>query len=190
LEKRILTIVGRAKNPKEFQNSFKEFLDDNFNVEGIHSLGEFYEVDGNERFIAFVSENITEEQTSNISYVVHSVRSEGYASETHDSLEEALEYARERYHLEDDDVKAQEKFAEIRERFPNFSAEEWEQFNIFDSLYHTGKIIPIRGRLDDELVMVIVTVAHGSDEIRVTPLAIIASDSLQMSLELPFSDSE
>lgn len=189
MEKRILTIVGRAKNPKEFEKDFREYLDDTYSLVGIHSLGEFYEVDGNERFIAFIAEETEEETNSKISFVAYNVRAKGFASETHDSIEEALEYAREKYDLEDDNVKAQEKFNEIRERFPNFTAEEWESFNVFDSLYHTGKIIPIRGRVDDELVMVIVTVAHGSDEIRVTPLAVIVNEEIEANLELPFTES-
>lgn len=186
----ILTVVGRAKNDEDFLDGFARYAPDNYEVIMVHSLGEFYEADNKERFICFLFENLEEDSVSNISLILHTLRGNGFGVESHEDMDSAIAYAKSNYNFEVDDEKREVKFTEMREKFPFFTAEEWEQFQVFDAMYHTGKIIPIRGRLNDELVMVICSVAQGHDEIRVTPMAVITNDYIQEGLVLPFAEEE
>lgn len=186
-----ITVVNRAKNKKEFVKDFSEEFEGkiSFKIRGVHSLGDFFEFDGKERFISFL-ELTGEESEEEIEVACHALRGKGYGINLHDNIEEAIENAKEKYSFEDNEAKRQEHIVSIRDRFPYFTATEWEQFQIFDSLYQTGKIMPIRGRFEDEPVMVISSVAHGADEIRVTPLAIIVNDHMEGNLELPFEEGD
>jgi hypothetical protein len=146
-------------------------------------------MDKKERFISFFSQDIDEENDS-VEFACHALRGKGFGVSRHDSYAEAVEHAKQKYHYEDNDEKRQEQFTTIRDRFPYFTASEWESFQVLDALYHTGKVMPIRGRYNDQLVMVFASVAHGVDEIRVTPLAIVVNEFMEGNLELPFENDE
>ena len=185
-DKRFLIVVGRAENPKEIYEEIHEELGDNFEVEGVHSLDSFSEVDNKDRFIIFISTTFSETEFKVKSeYLIERMRVLGFGGAAFDTMEEAIKYAEEKYDFEDDDAKRQERAMEIRKRFPRFSSEEIEQVSIFDSLYHTGKIRPMRGRYEDEEVVVLVHVTHGAEESRVTPMMIMINDDIHSKIELP-----
>ena len=185
-EPQILLIVGRSETEERFRSQVERFLTDGFIIEGIHSLGEFYESDNKDRFIAFVACEDKEVFNASFEAILRKVRSNSFGGNEFDNIFDAVEYASKEYKFEIDDVAREEKYDELRERFPLFSAEEWEQYHIFDSLYHTGKVRPIRARFNDEPVVILAHITGGSDEVRVTPMMILITDGIHEDLDIPF----
>lgn len=177
-----ITVVKRTPDEESFLQEVVKLLTDNFNLEGIHSLGEVSEVDNMERFIAFISGE--EFGSHNCELMVSRLMAEGFGAKAHDSLEEALTYAKETYEFEDENARLQAKYDEMKKKFPPLKAKEVEQVTIFDLFYMTRKVTPMRGKLDDEECVVIATVSQGEDDIKVLPLAILLNDSLKESLEV------
>ncbi len=144
-------------------------------------------MDNSDRYIAFVScldEELFDEVSSQI---LGKASSNSFGGSSFDNIVDAVEYAAETYNFEVDDDAREEKYNELRERFPLFSAEEWEQFQIFDSLYVTGKVRPIRAKFNDENVVVLAHITGGADEVRVTPMMILITDDIHNDLEIPFA---
>jgi len=185
-ETKFIIAVGRSDNAETFHGEISGVLTDEFTIDGIHSLDVFSEVDGKDRFIGFISSMSDKNVENEALEVVTRIRNMGFGSYQFDTFEEALDYAEENYGYENDDAKRREKFEEMRRRFPSFSALEWEQIQIFDSLYHTGKVRPVRGRYLDEEVVVMVHITAGADEVRVTPMMMLIDDAMSENLELPF----
>lgn len=103
-------------------------------------------------------------------------------------MEEALEYAREKYDLGEDRVAAHEHLKEAIENFPPVTAEEIEMWAVFDALMKTGRVTLCPAKLDDERAVAIIQVTYGPGEIRITPLAILATEELRDRLELPYDN--
>lgn len=186
-EPKIILIVGRSETEDRFRSQIERFLPDGFTIEGIHSLGEFYESDNKDRFIAFVSCEDEELLNESFDSVLRKVRANSFGANQFDNIFDAVQYASEEYDFETDELAREERYAELRERFPLFSAEEWEQFQIFDSLYVTGKVRPIRARFNDEPIVVLAHITGGADEVRVTPMMILITDDIHDDLEIPFA---
>lgn len=187
MEPKILLVVGRSETEDRFRSLIERILPDGFQIEGIHSLGEFYESDNKDRFIAFVS--CMDEELFNGSFeeILRKIRSHSFGANPFDNIYDAVEYATEEYNFETDEDAREERYHELRERFPLFSAEEWEQFGVFESLFVTGKVRPIRARLNDEPVVVLAHITAGADEVRVTPMMILITDEIHEDLEIPFA---
>lgn len=186
-EPKILIIVGRALDDYSFVQKIEKELPDGFIIEGVHSLNEYSDVDGKDRFIAFVSCDNDDLFAKKSEDIIRGARGIGFGSNSFDNVYEAFEYAQDNYNFEPDDEEREKRMEEMRERFPLFTAEEWEQVSIFDSLYHTGKVKPIRARFADEPVIVLAHLTAGSDELRVTPMMILITDDIHSELELPFA---
>jgi len=187
-EPKVLIIVGRSETEDRFRSLIERTLPEGFVIEGIHSLGEYYESDGKDRFIAFIS--CLDEELFHESFegILRKSQANSFGANSFDNIFDAVEYASEEYSFEADDEAREEKYQELRERFPLFSAEEWEQIQIFDSLYHTGKVRPIRARFNDEIVVVLAHITAGADEVRVTPMMILITDDIHEELEIPFAN--
>lgn len=185
-----LIVVGRAEDGGTFFNNIQSaIVNEYFAVEGLHSLEEFSEIDKKDRYIAFLSSPLEEEFDERAAELITKFRMMSYGAASFESLEEAIAYAFENYGFESDDAKRQEQFSETRARFPHFTAQEWEQIHIFDSLYHTGKIKPIPARFNDERAIVLAHITVGTDMVRVTPMMILVSDEMHDELEIPFKES-
>jgi hypothetical protein len=186
-EPKILIIVGRAETEVRFRSLIERFLPSGFTIEGIHSLGEYYETDNKDRFIAFVS--CLDEELFNASFdtILRKTQANSFGANSFDNIYDAFAYASEEYSFEADEEAREARFEEMRERFPLFSAEEWEQIQIFDSLYLTGKVKPIRARFNDETVVVLAHLTGGADEVRITPMMILITDEIHAELEIPFT---
>lgn len=185
-----LTVVKRAEDQDTFLEQLNKHLQDNYVIHGVHSLDEFYDTDGKDRYLAFVEEEIIPDVSSTAENLVQILRGDGFAAYIHDTPDEAIEFAKGKYGFEDSNAIRQEKMNKVREEFPHFTAEEWESFHIFDSFYHTGKVQAVRGKYNEELVMVLASIVNGIDEVRVTPLAILVNDYMIKELELPFENLE
>lgn len=187
MEPKILLIVGRSETEERFRSTIERFLPEGFVIEGIHSLGEFYESDNKDRFIAFIS--CADEELFNASFerILKKVRSNSFGGNEFENIFDAFKYATEEYGFESDADAREEKYAELREQYPFFSAEEWEQFHIFDSLYMTGKVRPIRARFNGEPIVVLAHITGGADEVRVTPMMILITDDIHSELDIPFA---
>lgn len=187
-EPKILIIVGRAEDDFSFIKKIEKELPEGFIIEGVHSLNEYSDVDNKDRFIAFISCEDDELFESKSDEIVRSAKGIGFGSSPFNDVYEAFDYAQTNYGFLPDDEEREKRFEEMRERFPLFTAEEWEQVSIFDSLYHTGKVRPIRARFADEPVIVLAHLTAGSDELRVTPMMILITDDIHSELELPFAN--
>lgn len=187
MEPKILIIVGRSETEDRFRSLIERILPEGFIIEGIHSLGEYYESDNKDRFIAFVS--CLDEELFNESFdsILRKVRANSFGASSFENINDAVEYAAEEYSFDTDEEAREQRYEELRERFPLFSAEEWEQIQIFDSLYHTGKVRPIRARFNDEPIVVLAHITAGADEVRVTPMMILITDDIHDELEIPFA---
>lgn|SRR5574338_51847 len=182
-----LVVVGRAESKRDFFEEINPLIKELFKVEGIHSLDEYSEVDNKDRFIIFASSEEDGRQFKDESEaLIHRLQTNSYGAAIFDGLSEAIMYAEEKYEFETDDAKRQERRSERLKKFPPFNAEELEQFHIFDSLYHTGKVVPMRARYNEEEVVILAHITFGADEVRVTPMMILINDEIHEELEIPF----
>ncbi len=187
MEPKIIIIVGRSETEDRFRAQIARTLPEGFEIEGIHSLGEYYESDGKDRFIAFVSCENEETLNEHFDSIYRKATANSFGASSFDNIGEAFEYATDEYNFLADENEREQRYEELRERFPLFSAEEWEQIQIFDSLYVTGKVKPIRARYNDETIVVLAHITGGPDEVRVTPMMILITDDIHEELEIPFT---
>ena len=186
MEPKVIIIVGRSETEETFRALIARTLPNTFTLEGIHSLGEYYESDGKDRFIAFVSYVDEEGFDEHFETIQRKIRAHSFSANSFDNIADAVEYSAVEYQFEPDDEAREARYEEMRERFPYFSAEEWEQIQIFDSLYVTGKVKPIRARFNDETVVVLAHSTGGADEVRITPMMILITDEIHEELDVPF----
>ena len=189
---RILTIVGRAKSEEDFLSAFQDVLPDNYQIHSIHNLGEFYEADEKERYLSLVGEEIVGEK-STMETVAKILFGKQLGAYIHNSLEDAMSFSKREYGLQDEleekIVEHHEKLAEIREKFPFFTAEEVKKFKMFNAFYNNGDIIPFRCRFNDELAIALVSVANGHDEIQISPLGVLLTENMaEEFLSMPFEE--
>lgn len=168
------------------------YLYDNFEIKGIWALGEPYEGDGSERFVCFIagSENgswTAENLEKRIKRLVDI--KEGFPVDViiFDDMDDALNYANEAFSFDlSSKIQAfRDRSKEIFEKFGYSTAEETEKFMMFTALAQAGMLALTRGVLDDVQVPVVILMAKGSDKIKIKPLAILMTEEIEESLELP-----
>jgi hypothetical protein len=183
LPEKYIIVVGRSNNGKEFASVISEVLTDNFSIVGVHSLGERSELDKKERYISFISGQ--DMGSMNADFICSRFLALGFGSRSFDSQDEAFEYAKETYDFGSEDEEKQQRFNELKEKFPPFSAFEQRAYMIFDSLYKLDRTYPIRARLDDEPVTAIISISHGKEDVIITPVAILVDENIESRIELP-----
>lgn len=177
-------VVGRSPNEGKFAEEILEDLYNGYFLGPIHSLGEPSKIDEQERFLGLIShgddpEFDAETQTERLNKATRSAR-------LFDTAQEALDYAGENYGLSEDRIHAHEHMREVMTDFPPVSAEEAEMFMIMDALMRTGRVTICPAKLDDDRAVALVQITYGHGEIRITPLAILATEELKDRLELPY----
>lgn len=180
-----IIVVGRSETAHAFGHEVSDLLYDGYGIIAIHPLGE-PGLDEKERFLAFIGRMGAEEPKFGFDTQVMRLTSSTRTARQFEHFEDALEYAKENYSLDDDRVEAHERFERIREKFPTPSAAEIEQFIVFQALMNFGAFTIIRGLLDDEPCIVIATMTQGPDEMRVTKLAVMMNDDIADRLTVPF----
>lgn len=184
----VILIAGRETDENEFTNTIKQALIDKFELSGVYSVGEKSTIDKRERFIAFIE--ATDAEDFDYQTITVQLQTAGYGVRQFNDMDDAVEYAVEHYNFQVEDEDLTKEFEETQMEFPPFSAEEIETFLVFDALYRTNKLMPMRGKLNDELVTVLANIVYGKDEIRVTPYAIMLTDEIVEGIELPYMDKE
>lgn len=179
---RIIIAVGRGTTSHAFAHEVAAELTDNWGVAGVHSLGDRSEVDDKERYIAFIVGEDHEQYTAE--KMAGKIIAQGFSAAFFDDLEEAVEYAKERYAFGDEDAYDTKKAEEFREKMPELTAVEVEQIVLFNALFETGRVNISRARFNDEPVIAISSVVKGHDEVRATPLAILVSEGMREDLVL------
>jgi hypothetical protein len=190
-----LVIVGRSKSAKKFTEIIVEPLvdnldADNFAIETVDSLGDFAELDGLSRFIAFVLVDDESHKKMRLEQLFSSLMSLQMGVRLFENFEDAKTYAEEHYlyNLEFEDEEEEYDSEYDDDEYPRFKAEEIEDFFMFESLFRTGKLATVRGRVYGNPVTVMAHVIHGPDQIRVTPYAIMVSEDILENMELPKID--
>jgi hypothetical protein len=187
---KVLTVVGRAENADDFVKTFFDYLPDNYDISGVHNLGEFYEADKKERYLAFITEEVFNDK-STTDVVARVLIGQQLGAYIHNSLEDAIEYAKKEYGFEDEGVEHEEQFAKMREKFPFFTASEIKQYKQFSAQFHSEDIVPFRCRFNDELAIALVTIANGHDEIQVSPFAVLLTEKMaEEFLSMPFEEED
>jgi len=181
-----IVTVGRTTEGKEFASILSSVLPDNFSITGVHSLGERSDLDKKERFIGFIQGE--EIGAMNADFVCSRYQSLGLGARNFDSEEDAFSYAKENYEFGYDDEEKQVRFNKLKEKYPDFTAQEQRTYMIFDSLFKMDRLFPVRGRLNEEPCTVIISISHGKDDVIITPVAIIVDDNIESLLELPFME--
>lgn len=192
-----LVIVGRSKSGKKFTETIAEPLVDElskngFMIETVDSLGDFAELDGLSRFIAFVLVDDDSKKKMRLEQLFSSLMGLQMGVRLFENIEDAKTYAEEHYLYnleleeseEDDEYDPEDDDSE----YPRFKAEEIEDFFMFESLFRTGKLATVRGKVYGNPVTVMAHVIHGPDQIRVTPYAIMVSEDILENMELPKID--
>lgn len=188
-DSKYLIVVGRAENAGQFFNAVHDNIPDQYMIEGIHSLDERYEADNSDRFIMFISSDLDDEEFEERSNkIIESFRALGFGATAFESMDEAFAYAEEEYGFGDDEKEKQEIMTEVRRKYPPFTAEEWEQIQIFDSLYHTGKVRPIRGKYQGQDVIILAHITKGFDMTRITPMMLLINDEIHDEIDIPTND--
>jgi len=188
INNKFITVAGRAASMEEFAAQIKKNLYDSYDIVAIHGLGELY-VDDKERYLAFVTSE-TPNTGQNFIAQEKKLSEAQFGARTHDSLEIAFEYAKINYPtFGEEEERKQKKFQELTEKFPPLKASENEKVNVLESLWASGNIRTIRCLLDDEPVVVVVSIAGGADELRVRPFAIMVNDDLEARIEFPDPDA-
>lgn len=184
-----IIVVGRSATAHDFGHEISELLYTGYGIIAIHPLGE-PGVDEKERFLAFIGKMGNEELQFPFDTQVMRLTSSTRTAKMFEDFEEALEFAQENYSLDDYRIEAHEQFERVKERFPSPTAEEIEQFIVFQALMNFGAFTIVRGLLDDEPVIVIATVTQGPDEMRVSKLALLINDEIAERLRVPFEPFE
>jgi hypothetical protein len=188
-DSKCLIVVGRAEDAGQFFNAVHDNIPDQYMITGIHSLDERYEADKSDRFIVFISTEIEgEEFEERSNKLIEGFRALGFGATAFESMEEAFTYAEKEYGFGEEEVEQQKIYSEMRKRFPPFTAEEWEQIQIFDSLYHTNKVRPLRGKFQGQNVIILAHITKGSDMTRITPMMLLINDEIHDEIEIPTSD--
>lgn len=183
---KFITVAGRAGSMEEFAAQVKKNLYDNFSIVAVHGLGEFG-IDDKERYLAFIAGDSKTGQTFNAQE--QKLIGAHLGAHTHNSLEEAFDFSKEEYPtFGEEEMLKQQKFDDLAEKFPGVTATEAEQFEIFESLTSTGKIKVLRCLFDDTPAIALVSIAGGSDELRVRPFAILLNNELENKIEFPSED--
>jgi len=194
-----LTIVGRAKSAKKFSEIFIEILvdsvgEEDFEIESVEYLGDYAELDGLSRFIAFVLVNDNSKKEMKIERLFSNLISMQMGVRLFENLGDAKSYAEENYmysELAENDTQedSSEDENEVGEDdFPRFTAEEVEDFMLFESLFRTGKLAVIRGKVFDNTTVVMAHIIDGPDQVRVTPYALMINAEILENLDLPRID--
>ena len=188
INNKFITVAGRAASMEEFVDEVKKNLYDNYEIVAVHGLGELY-VDDKERYLAF----ITGESESGHTFTAQEKKliTAQLGARTHATLNEAYDYSKENYPtFGEDQVELQKKHDAMAEKFPPVKAQEVEQFQLLESMWANGRISFVRCLLDDEPCIVLITISHGADEMRVRPFAIMLNEDLERKLEFPDPDAE
>lgn len=190
-----LIIVGRSKSAKKFTELFAEPLVDNikndkFEIVIVESLGDLSELDGMSRFIAFVLVDDDSKKGMKMESLFSALINLQMGVRLFENVEDATAYAQEHYNYGSDveDEEETEDDEESDDEFPDFTAEEIEDFLMFESLFRTGKLATIRGLVYKEPATVMVQIINGPDQIRVTPYAVMVSEDILENMELPNID--
>lgn len=191
---KVLVIVGRDKTEKRFVDRIGPYLYDSFNIRGIYALGAPEPLDDSEHFICFVAGVETDLWKMEDQMVRLNRKAEdGNPMTMHefDDMDDALQFASVEYGFEEMSAQIQafrERSHEIFEKFGYATALETERFMVLTALAANGMLALTRGLLDDVRVPVIILVAKGSDTMTVTPLAILMTDDILESLEMPATE--
>ena len=186
INKKFITVAGRAGSMDEFIAEVKRNLFDNYEVIAVHGIGEFG-IDDKERYLAFITGQ--SDLGKNFFAQEQKLLAAQLGAKTHNSLEDAYDFSKENYEeFGKEQIEKQEKFNEMTERFPPTRASEIEQFNILEALWANGRVSFVRCLLDDEPCLVLITISPGADELRVRPLAIMINEDIEARLEFPNPD--
>ena len=196
-----LTIVGRSKSAKSFGRTIIEPLieilgEEDFSIEDIVYLGDFAELDGKSRFIAFVLVDDDSSKAMKIERLFSALTVDlEMGVRLFGSIADAKSYAEGNYSFnnpipegESQDENNEDEDEEDDERFPLFTAKEIEDFLLYESLFRTGKLTTVRGNVLGAPALVMAQIVHGPDSVRVTPYAVMINAELLENLELPSID--
>lgn len=181
----VISVVGRSHTDQEIVGEVYALLYEGYRIIACHSLGE-PGIDSKERFLVLITSG--EHREFDFETQAERLKKVDWGVKLFDSLEEALEYAQENYELSYEKVKMHTEMEELFEEFPIISAAESEQFAIMDAFIKLGRVSVVPAQLYGERAVAIVSVTHGPDELRVTPLAILATDEIVSNLKLPGED--
>jgi len=178
----VISVVGRTRTAEQLLFAVQSLLYGGFGINGFHSLGE-PGVDHLDRFIVFVSADGPTE----FDFETQAKRLEQpeFSTRLFDSMDEALEYARENYRLDEKKIDFHETLEKLIEEFPQVTAREAEQYQILDAFMRLGKINAVPAKFYDERAIALVLVTHGTDEVRITPMAVLITEDIEDNLELP-----
>ena len=187
----VITLVGRAPTVENLIPEVARFLYGGYKIIGFHSLGQ-PGIDHKERFLVLISadeqpEHDFETQQSRLKNAKRE-SDEPYGVKLFDSLEEALEYSQAEYDLSEKTARNYTEYEELVEEFPLVTASEQEQWMVMDAFIKLGRVMVVPAQLYDERAVAIVSVVHGPDESRITPLAILATEEIVENLKLPGED--
>lgn len=191
-----LIIVGRARTAKKFTEIFAESIIENLNenqfeIDSVESLGDLSELDGLSRFIAFVLIDDDSKYELKLKNVFSTLMGLQMGVRKFESLESAKAYAKENYNymtvVEEEEIVEEEE-GEIDEEMIRITAEEIEDFMIFESLFRTGKLATIKGTVYGESATVMAQIIFGPDQIRITPYAVMVNPNILENMELPEID--
>lgn len=182
----VISVVGRAHTDQEIVGEVYSLLYEGYKIFACHSLGQ-PGIDNKERFLVLITagENPEFDFDTQTDRLRNSESETDFGVKLFDSLDDALEYAQDAYELPSEKVKAHTEMQELIEEFPVITAAESEQFAVLDAFVKLGRVQVVPAQLDGERAIAIVSVTHGPDELRVTPLAILATDELVQNLKLP-----
>lgn len=184
----VIIVVSRSETAHAFAHEVDDLLYGGYGIIAIHPLGE-PGLDEKERFLAFIGQ-IGEEAQFPFETQVMRLTSSTRTARVFEDSEEALEYAKENYELDQDHVEAHERFERIKEKFPPPTAQEIEQFIVFQALMNFGAFTLVRGLLDDEPVVVLATITQGPDQVLTSKLAILMNEDIKSRLKVPFEPFE
>jgi hypothetical protein len=178
----VIVAAGRSETLDHFVSEVFGLLYNGFKIMGCHSLGE-PGVDHKERFLCLITGEETEfDFETQADRLIHSGN---YGAKVFDSLEDALAYSQDEYELSADKAQSYIQYEELAEEFPQISATEKEQWLVLDAFIKLGRVVVVPAKLDGERAVAIVTMTHGPDELRITPMAILCTDEIVSLLELP-----
>ena len=192
---KVLVVVGRDTTEENFFKRIAPYLYDNFEIRAVYALGDPLNFDNSERFICFIAGVETDLWTGEaqeMRLIRKEDTSKAFGISSFDSMDDALEHAKEKYKFEySDQIQAfRDKATAVYERFGYSTTEETEQFMITIALAQAGMLHLTRGLFADLKVPVLVLPSKGADGLSFRPIAILISDEVLENLEMPSEIAE
>lgn len=187
----VMIVVGREASIPVFKDKVDSILFDNFTLKIIDVLEDEIGPDKKVRMIGFiVGSEIAQYTFEAVSLRLASEYQFHGSDILFPDMEDAFAYANSEYGFGQEQMEHLEKLKKVSERYPNATAAEIEQFDVFSALMETNQVRAVRALFSGEPIMLLVKITESEDEFLVSPLAVMVNPILSGYLDFQWEEDD